>query len=296
MDFIDILTSDESNFESDTSEYGKSRRGKRKSTQIKKGARKSTLKQARHATSPPDMSDIEYDKDSRSGSPQIGDTIEVKQPIVRPRSLDFFNNQYLQNHSDVIRGSSASDVSVPHVVQLHLDAGAAHGGTTINLDLSKLLLGKRAFDDGGARTLRTSDSITSPSSLTRLIINNQTGQFRAATPVAPSKRIKMLKIAEARRMQTTQEPKKGFVDLPYELRIRIYRQVFVTEAPIDFSARAGFARSSAFLRTCRLVHHEGSAVLYGENAFHFERSHRQRGAFFEAEWKEIGFKDVRRFL
>ena len=37
-------------------------------------------------------------------------------------------------------------------------------------------------------------------------------------------------------------------------------------------------------------------MLYGENAFHFERSEGTRGKFFESTWKEIGFKDVRRFL
>lgn len=76
----------------------------------------------------------------------------------------------------------------------------------------------------------------------------------------------------------------------------IYRQVFVTEAPIDLASRDSFARSSTFLRSCRVVHLEGRAVLYGENAFHFERSAGTRGTFFEATWKEIGFKDARRFL
>lgn len=37
-------------------------------------------------------------------------------------------------------------------------------------------------------------------------------------------------------------------------------------------------------------------MLYGENAFHFERSQGTRGTFFEWTWKEIGFKDARRFL
>jgi hypothetical protein len=76
----------------------------------------------------------------------------------------------------------------------------------------------------------------------------------------------------------------------------VYRQVFVTEAPIDFASRDNFARSSSFLRTCQVVHQEGRAVLYGENAFHFERSAGTRGTFFESTWKEIGFKDARRFL
>ena len=78
--------------------------------------------------------------------------------------------------------------------------------------------------------------------------------------------------------------------------LSIYRQVFVTETPIEFASRDNFARSSSFLRTCQGVHHEGRAVLYGENAFHFERSHGTRGTFFESTWKEIGFKDARRFL
>jgi hypothetical protein len=76
----------------------------------------------------------------------------------------------------------------------------------------------------------------------------------------------------------------------------VYRQVFVTEAPIGFASRGNFARSSSFLRTCQVVHQEGRAVLYGENAFHFERSAGTRGTFFESSWKEIGFKDARRFL
>jgi hypothetical protein len=36
--------------------------------------------------------------------------------------------------------------------------------------------------------------------------------------------------------------------------------------------------------------------IAGENAFHFERCTATRGTYFEATWKEIGFKDVRRFL
>ena len=70
----------------------------------------------------------------------------------------------------------------------------------------------------------------------------------------------------------------------------------MTESPIVFASRDNFARSSSFLRTCHDVHDEGRAVLYSENAFHFERSHGTRGTFFESTWKEIGFKDARRFL
>jgi len=36
--------------------------------------------------------------------------------------------------------------------------------------------------------------------------------------------------------------------------------------------------------------------MYGENAFHFSRSSKTRGTYFESDWREIGFKDVRRFF
>lgn len=89
---------------------------------------------------------------------------------------------------------------------------------------------------------------------------------------------------------------KGFLDLPYELRVRIYRKVFRGPAPIDFDKRADFARSSHFLRTCKIVHEEGADILYGENSFHFARNTECRGRYFEETWKEIGYTDIRRFL
>ncbi len=70
----------------------------------------------------------------------------------------------------------------------------------------------------------------------------------------------------------------------------------MTPLPINFHTRGFFQRSSGFLRTCKLILAEGRAVLYGENAFHLERSHLQRGKYYEQDWHEIGFKDIRRFL
>lgn len=88
----------------------------------------------------------------------------------------------------------------------------------------------------------------------------------------------------------------GFSDLPPEIRNRIYRMVFVTNAPIEFQTRKDFSRSAAFLRTCNLVHEEGREILYGENTFCFARSEYKRGKFWERTWTEIGYKDVRRFF
>lgn len=89
---------------------------------------------------------------------------------------------------------------------------------------------------------------------------------------------------------------RGFVDLPYDVAIDIYRHLFVTNAPIMFSRRDSFSRSSQFLRVCSKAHNEGTAILYGENAFHLSRVHQSRGKYFESHWAEIGYKDVRRFL
>ncbi|KAI1627058.1 hypothetical protein EDD37DRAFT_248009 [Exophiala viscosa] len=90
--------------------------------------------------------------------------------------------------------------------------------------------------------------------------------------------------------------KTGFLDLPYELRLRIYRLVFRGASAVDFCARRDFSKSAHFLRTSKQVHREGTRILYGENSFHFGRSHEKRGVYWQQAWKEIGYKDVRRFL
>lgn len=37
-------------------------------------------------------------------------------------------------------------------------------------------------------------------------------------------------------------------------------------------------------------------MLYGENDFCLQRQHNTRGNFYDSEWKEVGYKDVRRFF
>ncbi|KAI9772112.1 MAG: hypothetical protein M1840_001400 [Geoglossum simile] len=100
---------------------------------------------------------------------------------------------------------------------------------------------------------------------------------------------------------------KGFLDLPPEIRNEIYKILFVAERHrIRFCSQGDIQNcggrevavrySSAFLRTCRQINQEGSAVLYGANEYIFERSSRPRGRWFEEKWKQVGYEDVERFL
>ncbi|RVX69491.1 hypothetical protein B0A52_06555 [Exophiala mesophila] len=90
--------------------------------------------------------------------------------------------------------------------------------------------------------------------------------------------------------------KVGFLDLPFEMRDRIYRSVLVDDDPIDFYARHNLSHSSALLRTCKTVHNEATDVLYGSNSFHFKRQTQYRGKYFDEFWYEVGYEDVRRFF
>lgn len=88
----------------------------------------------------------------------------------------------------------------------------------------------------------------------------------------------------------------SFLGISLELRLPIYRMVLRGEHAVDFERRTGFGHSSALLRTCKQIHEEARVILYGENAFHFARSHEHRGKYWEEKWEEIGYRDVRRFL
>lgn len=89
----------------------------------------------------------------------------------------------------------------------------------------------------------------------------------------------------------------GFLDLPAELRNEVYRLAFCSPARFDFGVpNKHFQRSSAFLRTCRQVYDEGRSILYSENEFFFQRQSRRCGSIWAADWGELGFKPVRKFL
>ncbi|KAF2807794.1 uncharacterized protein BDZ99DRAFT_464706 [Mytilinidion resinicola] len=94
---------------------------------------------------------------------------------------------------------------------------------------------------------------------------------------------------------THQPNATGFLKLPPELRNKIYGLLFVSQNELRFS-NPQFSLSSAFLRTCKQVHDEGRTVLYGESTFVFERNRNSRSPFWDPVAKEIGYKDMRRFL
>jgi hypothetical protein len=209
--FAPTNTSDISD-ESDVSEYGK--KGKKRAIK-KKPKRKSIMTRPARVPSPPGMSDIEYDRDTRSL--ELGDYIEVGKPVFTPRkAVSGVNQLALQTLGKGINPMSSGN---PSVVQIHLSAGAAAGGTTINLDLSDLVLGKRPFNEIGSASLPTPDGSDASMSPTRIVINNKTGRIRSAAPGPSSKRIRMIEDA-AGRLPLSRKSRKDFCDLPFELRVR----------------------------------------------------------------------------
>lgn len=212
----------------------------------------------------------------------------LKAPRRTPLKPGHDNNQDVEA-SVISTPAPTHDPSTPNILQIHVNTGGENAGSTINVDLTPLL---KTYNTGMTLAIGPNNEET--------VVNDDDSTIAVGSSVrAPSLRKQRLHDARARaeaaRVATTKK-KTGFTDLPPEVRIRIYRNIFVTETPIEFHLRCDFKRSSAFLRTCRIAHEEGRAVLYGENAFNFERSHSIRGQFYEEDWREIGFKDIRRFL
>jgi hypothetical protein len=197
--------------ESDVSEYGKR---KKRLVKKKKPKRMSTMMNVTRAPDLPTMSDIEYDRDR--SSPELGACTEVKRPITPKKRVSRASRLAVDS-----RGKSATSVGsgTPGIVQIHVTAAAAAGSTTINLDLSDIVLGKRTFDEIGSASLPTSGGSEGPASPTRIVINKKTGRIRSATPVHSNKRLRMLEDADTR-AGLGQQSKKGFCDIPFELRVR----------------------------------------------------------------------------
>lgn len=90
--------------------------------------------------------------------------------------------------------------------------------------------------------------------------------------------------------------KKGFMDLPGELRNEVYKFVFTKDTPINFANRSGFSHSSAFLRVNKTVHKEARELLYGTNRFFLKPDYARVGDYWIEEWTWVGYSHVRRFL
>ncbi|EME81475.1 uncharacterized protein MYCFIDRAFT_208361 [Pseudocercospora fijiensis CIRAD86] len=121
-------------------------------------------------------------------------------------------------------------------------------------------------------------------------------------PTAPSKRDELAQATWARlnaRSASKTNRYAGFLDLPAELRNDIYRTVFVTARSVNFAQADNFSRSAALLRTSRHsahISHALRSILYSENSFAIERRTQRYGSFWESEWREVGFLNVRYFM
>jgi hypothetical protein len=198
--------------ESDVSEYGKGR--KKRLAKKKKPKCTSAMTNVTRAPDPPTMSDIEYDRDR--SSPELGACTKVKGSLPPKKGVSRASRLAVGSCG---KGATSVSSGTPGIVQIHVTAAAVAGGTTINLDLSDIVLGKRTFDEIGSASLPTPSGSEGPASPTRIVINKKTGQIRSATPVPSNKRLRMLEDADAR-ARLGQQPKKGFCDIPFELRVR----------------------------------------------------------------------------
>jgi hypothetical protein len=250
-------------------EFGKGKSKSRKSHGRKSGGGK--RKSIMRTPALPDLSD---DEDRRAGN-----TPEA----------DLFPVEYGQPKGTMHASTPSSHmlVTIPQLLQIHVDATKTNGKATINLNLADLISSQAANQ---AQHPDTSLLATETASIEEDVAPIEVDQARPR-----SKRAKLLHDAKAQKL-AAKPARKGFTDLPYELRIGVYREIFVKQQPLHFSSKEGFSRSAQFLRTCKLVHEEGREIMYSENSFHFSRSNQTRGTYFESDWREIGFKDVRRFF
>jgi hypothetical protein len=181
--------------------------------------------------------------------------------ISEDEDIEFDEDDSVWSHRGALTHSNKPTVASPRMIKIQIN-GASDSPTTINLNLADLL---RA------------------NGLTHI---NVEAQATAST-------VKQIVGDEADKVG---KMKLGFLDVPRELRNKVYQYVFAAKGPILFDHPDNFRNSAGFLRTCRTVAAEGTEVLYGENSFHFSRNSQKRGKYWDKEWREVGFKDVRRFL
>ncbi|EUC51275.1 hypothetical protein COCMIDRAFT_21262 [Bipolaris oryzae ATCC 44560] len=148
--------------------------------------------------------------------------------------------------------------------------------------------------------------------LDRTLLDSQQDAVHEMMP-AKSKKARLASLEPTKTVSVRTDPDmdtgthrpKGFTDLPPELRNNIYRRLFAQKEPdqmlkipsVKGSGTSGsLARSSQFLRTCKLVHSEGCSILYGENTYSFHRHYATRAPFWDTVPKEIGYQDVLHFL
>lgn len=287
-DFDQVFGYADKGAESDESDFRKKAKPKSRKKPSKANAKKSNGR-TRKAIQEPNLPDISDDEDRRAG-----DTPDFEEyPIHFDDSSESISAKTIKNS---FRKRALPDGEMgtrPEVLQIHVDATRSNGKATIVLNLADIISRSQVPDRVIGRTRR---AVKTASNGTPTSIKDEDETLvEQDEPQPRSKRTKLLHDAKAQKAKA-QSKRKGFTDLPYELRFRIYRQVLVEKSALYLTSKENFSRSSQFLRTCKLIHEEGREIMYSENAFHFSRSSLTRGTYFEKEWREIGWKDVRRFL
>ena len=91
---------------------------------------------------------------------------------------------------------------------------------------------------------------------------------------------------------------KGFMDLPFELREKVYRDVFTTQVQTRITGRAQhtYPHSSALLRVNKAIYQEGRKYLYSENRFLFIPSTLITVKPYDQGWRELSYGHARQFL
>jgi hypothetical protein len=275
--------------ESDEPDFRKKAKSKRKKSLAKTIGKKSNDKK-RKPTQEQTLPDMSDDEDRRAG-----DTPDLEEyPIHFDDSIEsLHSSKAVKKDSKKRILADEESVTLPEVLQINIDASSSNGKATIMLNLADIISRSQASERVNGKTLRIADTESTGSSI--VIKDEEETLVEPDEPQHRSKRAKLLHDAKAEKAKARLK-RMGFTDLPYELRVGIYRHVLVRRSALHFTSKENFSRSSQFLRTCKLVHEEGREIMYGENAFHFMRSSQTRGSYFEAEWREIGWKDIRRFL
>lgn len=67
-------------------------------------------------------------------------------------------------------------------------------------------------------------------------------------------------------------PPYGFLDLPGEIRNKIYLFVLIYSRPFTVKLQFGGSNTTALLRTNKQIYNEASSIFYGENTFCFPQS------------------------
>jgi len=205
---------------------------------------------------------LKKQKTARQDSPEIPDMSDMEYENDRDDDLRMFDERR-KTTTPAVKATILSKV-------LRLEVRTAP--TTININISDLLSKHPSYQFSS-----TNDDLDG----TTLMSNDDTSQVQAAEDLTPMRL----------------NPKyASFLELEPELRNRIYRELLVTDNVVKFNPAPRLSRTAALLRTCRQVHGEARGILYGENAFHFDRSDKTRGHYWDEEWQEVGYKDVRRFL